>query len=276
MLARPKTLDVFGYFLIAVALSFPLQVMVIYGHGFSEWFSVLAKLTLINWMVITCAVFNGILVFRAAPVLKYTLPLMICLMAVNNWIVGTWHVDFSKTQTLFASAGFLVAHGVLLQKPIIALFLHPEKRWWLRAPRKQVEIQAFVSPFNGSAFKAKTFDLSENGVFIPLCDNPGKKQKGTHDANREGNRDGNRDANREGNREGNREENREGNRDKKINVNDRMSLCLTLGLAQIRCDARVVRSVEAKGAYPAGIGIAFDGLGRRQLRELRRYIEVMA
>jgi hypothetical protein len=206
--------------------------MVIYGHGPMEWPQILAKLTVLNWLVMFAAITNAALVYRAAPALKYTVPLMIVFVAINNWIIGQWHIDYSQTQAMAASGFFVLAHGPLFRKSIFGLVNHPEKRWWLRPKRKKTQVSAYVSPFNGAAFKAKTFDLSVSGAFIPI------------------NSDG-----------------------FSSHVDDQVNLCLTLGLAQIRCSARIVRATGAKGNYPAGIALNFDKLPWPERRELRRYIE---
>jgi len=232
MLVRPKILEFFSIFLIAVAVSFPIQIMMIYGHGPMELPQVFAKLTVLNWIVMFAALTNAALVYRAAPALKYTVPLMIVFVAINNWIIGKWHVDYSQTQAMTASGFFILAHGPLFKKSIFGLINHPEKRWWLRPMRKKTQVSAYVSPFNGLAFKAKTFDLSETGAFIPMSSDS-----------------------------------------LPAHVDDRVNLCLTLGLAQIRCSARIVRSTSAKGNYPAGIALNFDKLPWTEKRELRRYIE---
>jgi|GEM_PF-1908917 len=58
-----------------------------------------------------------------------------------------------------------------------------------------------------------------------------------------------------------------------LGLNSVVSICLTLGeLQQIRCEARVVRRSAARGSYPAGVGIQFTNLDRRQRRELKRYL----
>lgn len=43
-------------------------------------------------------------------------------------------------------------------------------------------------------------------------------------------------------------------------------------LAQLRCQARVVRRGVAKGEYPAGVGIQFMDISWKQRRELRRHL----
>jgi hypothetical protein len=58
-----------------------------------------------------------------------------------------------------------------------------------------------------------------------------------------------------------------------LEVNRTVSICLTLGeLKQIRCEAKVVRRSGAKGNYPAGVGLQFMNIDRRQRRELKDYL----
>jgi hypothetical protein len=242
MLKRPKILDLFSVFLIGVAVSLPIQIMFIYGHTPTEMFQVLTKVTTLNWLIIFALLGNAYLVHKADPVVRWTLPLAALLVGFNNFVVGRWGFDFSSTQTWLASAGFILCHGILCRKPILDLFKHPEHRWWLRPMRKKVEILAYISPYNGLAFKTKTFDISEGGAFIPV---------NAEDLTPRGPK---------------------GVRNRFLVVDDRVSLCLTLGLAQLRCDGRIVRNVTAKGIYPSGIGISFEGMQRTQKKELRRFI----
>lgn len=52
-----------------------------------------------------------------------------------------------------------------------------------------------------------------------------------------------------------------------------LRVCLNLGgYRQLKCYARVVRRSPAKGHYPAGIGIQFEGLPMLQRWELNRYL----
>ncbi len=241
MKVRPKTLNFFSIFLIGVALSFPIQIMILYGHSPLEFGAIFAKLTVLNWGVIAFAALNAWLVLRAESISRVTLPLAVVLVAVNNWIVGKYEMDFSPLVATLATVGFVACHGPLYRSQIRELFNNPAKRWWLIAPRKQIEILAHVCPLNGAAFKTTTFDISENGAFIRL---------GTHIT--------------------------EGDRRlgyKKLSVNDRVRLCLTVGISQIRCDARVVREAgNSKGNYPMGLGIRFEDLSRQHRNEIRRLI----
>jgi hypothetical protein len=62
-------------------------------------------------------------------------------------------------------------------------------------------------------------------------------------------------------------------RESALKVDDRVTLRMTFGtFSQIRCEGRVVRRGDAKGIYPAGIGVEFTGMSWRERRELRRHL----
>lgn len=241
MATRPRVLDFFGYFLVFVALSFPVQIMFLYGHSPLEIYTVIMKLTWLNWMVIGLLLINASLIQRASPWVRYLSPASVVLVALNNWIVGTWDTDYSSDLTSAASLGFVLAHIPLWQKKIRHLFVHPEHRWWLRPPRKKAELLTFVRPYNGASFKVKTFDLSSTGMFLAFDEvAPGLQRK--------------------------------------LRPNDMLSLTFTLGgMSSIRCEARVVRKKDSmEGGYPPGLGLAFRGLSRHYERRLKKYIQAAA
>lgn len=61
--------------------------------------------------------------------------------------------------------------------------------------------------------------------------------------------------------------------DTHLQVDDRITLRLSFGtFARVRCEGRVVRRANAKGTYPAGVGVEFTGLDWRQKRALRRHL----
>jgi len=186
-------------------------------------------------------ILNAYLIFQASPLVKVMVPFSIVLVTFNNYIVAQYNTDYSPLAASLASVAYMAVHVLLVRGQVFDLFRHPERRWWLISPRKQVEVLAYVSPYNGIAFKTKTFDISEGGAFIPVtAEEIGPTTRGI--------------------------------KPRKLQANDRVSLCLTLGLAQIRCDARVVRTAAPCGHYPAGIGLSFEDMPRKQRKQLRRYI----
>jgi Tfp pilus assembly protein PilZ len=229
MARRPKALTILSFVFLLLAGSMPLQIMVLYGHGFAEWSAVISKLTLFNWFVLTGLALNAALLWRVSPYLRYTMPVLMGAILVNNWIAGYYATDFSLWTTTLGTLAFSVLNIPLLDDHVLWVMQHPERRWWIRAERKRLSVPIFIEGARLNSLKAETFDLSQSGVFVP----------GTRD----------------------------------LGVGDWVFVRLQFDhLAQLRCQARVVRRNEAKGEYPAGIGIEFMDMSWRQKRDLRRRI----
>src|SRR5207253_3842957 len=126
------------------------------------------KLTALNWLVMISATTLIFLFLKASPWIKTFVPITIGLVMINNWFVALVQTDYTEATAHAATFGFMMAHLPLLHSKIRDILAHPEKRWWLRTPRKKVQVPTFVGPFTGEAFKANTFDLSEGGAFIVL------------------------------------------------------------------------------------------------------------
>lgn len=227
MRRRPRVMLYLSLLFGALALAIPLQAMVIYGHDWHELSTALAKLTELNWLVVGSLLCGAVLLWQASPHIRWFVPLVIGLVAINNFVVGYYATDFSATLTLLATLGFALMNLPLLHPDSINVFLHPERRWWMRAERHRLAIPVAIEGTRLASLRAETYDLSETGAFIPQVRN--------------------------------------------IGVGDWITVRMTFGaLTQIRCQGRVVRRTEARGIYPAGVGIRFEGVSWRQRRELRK------
>lgn len=227
MRQRPRVMLYLSFLFVVIALSIPLQAMVIYGHEWRELSTALAKLTELNWLVVGGLIVGAGLLWQASPHTRWFVPLVIVLVAINNSVVGYYATDFTPTMTLLATLGFALMNLPLLHPDSLNVFLHPERRWWIRAERHRLAIPVAIEGTRLASLRAETFDLSETGAFIPQVRN--------------------------------------------IGVGDWITVRMTFGaFTQIRCQGRVVRRTEARGIYPAGVGIQFEGVSWRQRRELRK------
>lgn len=234
MRTQPKSLVALAVMLTAVAVSYPVQVMLIYDHSPTELMSVLAKLAPLNWAVAIGCLFAAYLAFRASPWMWAVFPVLSFFVAWNNWLVGSVGTDFTATTTALATLGFTSLGSLLFSAQAWEILLNPEKRWWLIPERKQVTAPVFVIPKHGEAFRAETFDISATGAFIPFESESALLS---------------------------------------FNTGDKISLRLTMGaLTVLRCDAQVIRRNAPKGHYPAGVGVQFMNLNRHDSRELRKYL----
>jgi hypothetical protein len=236
MINHPKMLKYIPLFLILTALSFPIQVMVIYGHTPFEVTAILSKLSALNEIVISLCFLSAIAIYRASYIANMLVPTLLFAVGFNNGVVSSMGEDFTPFLAFAGTLGFFTMHLGLLKPEILKLFKEPNSRWWLTSPRKQLELPMMLSHMNQeSVFRSKTFDLSDGGTFVSFLKAP---EPLTH-----------------------------------LKLNDSLFVCLNLGaLTQIRCQAKVVRISEAKGNYPAGIGLKFSSLGFKERRKIKRYI----
>lgn len=228
MTQRPRSLFYLSWLLIAIALSLPLQVMLLYNHGWNEVSDALAKLTALNWAVMFGALACAGLIRRASPWSALALILETTLVGANNFFVGFYATDFSPFTAACATLAFGGLNLPLLRAELRGLLRHPERRWWLRAERRRVSVPITLSGHRRTPVRTESYDISESGVFIPV-----------------------------------------------VHPNLRPDDVITVRMTfrtyqQMRLEGRVVRATEARGSYPAGIGIEFKPLSWWQRRQLRR------
>jgi hypothetical protein len=234
MRRRPFLLFLTSFALIAVAISLPVQIMLIYGHGLDELDEVFAKLTMFNWVVMIGCLACAVLIAEASPLCFKAIPALTVLVALNNLIVGYYAVDYAPWMTVAGSLAFALFNLPLFDAQVRELMKYPERRWWMRAERHRRNVPVVITgALRGrSPVRTETFDLSDSGLFLPL--------EGSHFEV-----------------------------DDRISV--RMTFGT---FSQIRCEGRVVRRAEGpRGEYPSGIGVQFTDMDWRQRRELRRQLE---
>jgi hypothetical protein len=218
---------------VAIAISMPVQIMSLYGHGFSEAAAILNKLTVFNWLVMIALAVSAFMVANASPGFLYSVWCLIGLVAVNNFFVGYHAIDYSPWSAAFATVAFGAINLPLLRREDIRfLMANPDSRWWRVSLRKTVHLPVILTGKKFQRVRGETFDLSESGMFVPMMEGQAQLQ-----------------------------------------LHQKISITLTLGtFAQIRCDGRVVRFAEAKGKYPSGMGIEFIELSRHQKLEIKKYL----
>lgn len=231
MRGRPLILPALMLAFFAIAASFPMQVMLLHEHTVAEWPATLYKLTWLNWMVMFGAVFCGVLIYQASPMVTQTVPLMIVLVGLNNLFVGYYATDYSMATTSLGTLAFAALNLPLLSREVRELIRHPERRWWRSAARLRIPLPVYLDGPAWLKLDAETWDLSETGAFIPMPRSD-------------------------------------------LHVGGRVRLNLKLGVdRQLKLEAKVVRHSDAKGTYPAGVGVQFMNMDHEQRRELRRYLE---
>ncbi|MGE4131522.1 MAG: PilZ domain-containing protein [Bdellovibrionales bacterium] len=236
MKSRPKTLVLLALINFAVALSLPIQIMVIYGHGLAEWPQVLDKLTILNWGVMAFTLANGVLIYMAAPIALLMAPLALIMVGLNNYFVGLYATDYTPFQAGFAFFTFSFCHWPLVAGRNMNLFANPTLRWWRVSPRKQIHLPISLGDSRQWVFDAQTYDVSETGAFVPLDGESLTEYMGL-----------------------------DHQKDFRVRLN--------LGDSQyVTCQAQIVRRATARGQYPAGLGIQFGPMAIGEKRALKNLL----
>lgn len=234
MIARPKQFYMLALFMFMLAISFPLQVILLYGHHWSETSAIFSKITWLNWFVIACFVVSGYFSIQASRYLLVMVPVTVILVAVNNYVVGKFAGDFSMLQTTLATMATGVLFTPLLLPSSKAVIKDPKRRWWRRSQRYNKRVSATINPFVGDMIHTHTYDVSQSGAFVCIADEDEKNLP---------------------------------------KVGDKIRLSLNISsMKKIRCEAVVVRITEPIGHYPRGLGIRFIDIEKLHQKSFQNFI----
>lgn len=233
MIMRPKQFYLSSLMMIFVALSFPLQVMFLYGHKWTETGAIVSKFTFLNWLIIGSLLLTSYLYFHASRLLLLAIPLIVPLVAINNYVVGQFAGDYSLLQTSLGTLGFCVLFTPLLMPSSQVVLRDPKRRWWRRSKRVNKRVSATINPYVGEMIQSYTFDVSQTGAFV--CFEEGQEHL------------------------------------PKVGDNIRLSLNVN-SMKKIRCEAVVVRITEAQGSYPKGMGLKFVDVEKTHQKSFQKFI----
>lgn len=237
---RPMTLNILTVIFVAIALSLPIQALFLNPYGLNSSAAALNKISMLNLLMASCLLLTSYLIFKASSLVLVALPASILVVTWNNLVVSSYGMDFAHWQTTLASLLFVAICAPILQKNILKLFQNQNNRWWLRPKRKKTNLQTVLLPFVGEDILTQLFDLSETGTFIAYQSCTDKKHNPKQPI---------------------------------LKVGD--LTCLSIQVTPcdvIKCQARVVRTADSTGQYPAGMGLQFINMNFQTKRHLRRIV----
>lgn len=235
MIVRPFQFYVVALLMFGIALSFPLQVVFLYGHSWTEYGAIFAKITWLNWLVIGSFILAGYFYLSASRGLLVFGPIMLVLVGVNNYFVGQFSGDYSMFQANLGTFSVALLYSPLLMPSSQLILKDPKRRWWRRSKRYNRRVAATINPFVGDMIHAHTYDISKTGAFVCLESmDPENLPK----------------------------------------VGDTIRLCFNVNsMRKIRCEAVVVRFSEAKGRYPQGMGVKIVDIDKLYQKSFQQFVE---
>ena len=240
MKEKPIIFNFLWVFFAAIAISLPLQVAHLYEHdlaSFTEWQSILMKLTPLNWLVAFATLCNAYLCFKASPHIRYTIPTSIILVGINNFFVGSWGTDFSLLLTWIATLAYAIMSYSYIYAHGLEAIENPHKQWW-KIPKRMKRSYPVWIEWNGERkLLAKTFDISKTGAFISsLTQNPNLFPDD-------------------------------------LAIGEKVRVLIGTNQGELKIPATIIRKERmARGLYPSGLGVSFDQMAISQNFLLRRVL----
>lgn len=218
MPTKPKFILLMSALFLALAISFPVQIMFMFGYMPWDIIPIVTKLTPLNYLLIAVFSYTAYLTYKTNKLVFVMLPFLNFFVFINNFIVAEYGQIYTHAQTLVASTAFLLLTLSFYQKDIYNVYNDLKYRWWLTSPRFQKKIPIIIN-YLDETYNCTTFDISKTGMFIKTDDLY---------------------------------------RVFKIENNKNIDLVFKIGKQDIKLTAKVVRKSIAKGNYPAGVGVHFN------------------
>ena len=167
MKSKPLIFNIYALLFLAIAISIPLQISMIYGHTAQELGSIYNKMTIFNIMVIGVSLYNFYYCFTASDNVKWSFPLAIGVISFNNSIVLVYGNDFESYTVILATLLFMVMIAYFLLTHDTDVINHPDSQWW-RIPRRfSLKERVTLHIDEKDIDMGDTFDISTSGAFIP-------------------------------------------------------------------------------------------------------------
>lgn len=218
MPTKPKFISFMSLLFATLAISFPVQIMFMFGYMPWDIVPILTKLTPLNYILIASFSYTAYLTYNTNKLVFITLPFLNFFVFLNNFVVAEYGQIYTHAQTLVASTAFLLLTLSFYQKDIYNIYNDLKFRWWLTSPRFQKIIPITIL-HSGEEYNCTTFDISKTGMFIKTDDLY---------------------------------------RVFKIQNNKDIELLFKIGKKAIKLKAQIVRKSISKGQYPAGVGVHFS------------------
>ena len=169
MKSKPYYLILFPFLAFTIALSFPLQIYMIYDIPLSQPMRLLAMLTPLNLLTMGAMTLTGILtIFMNKHVYKI-IPILLLVTLANNAIVGFYGSDYTLFQVALSFVLFGISLKPFYSQEIKAVINEPKLRWWLTPTRYQVTRPIIINTPE-LQIASETFNMSKTGVFAKVSD----------------------------------------------------------------------------------------------------------
>lgn len=166
---KPFYLILFPFLAFAIALSFPLQIILIYDIPASDPMRILSMLTPLNLLTIVAMTLTGALTILMNKHVYKVIPVLLFVTLVNNAIVGLYGSDYTLFQVALSFILFGISLKPFYSQEIKAVINEPKLRWWLTPTRYELQKPIKINS-SDLQLTSETFNLSKTGVFAKISE----------------------------------------------------------------------------------------------------------
>jgi len=241
MKEKPEIFNYLAYLYIVIAISIPLQIMMMYRIWPQNIFEVSGKISPSNMLIMITAAIGAALLYAVVKPIVYVVPAFLLITAWNNYLIASYNTNYNPSVLIGSWVLLSFFHVFLLTPESRNAIANSSLRWWKTPARRRIRVPSKLKPVNGSEISGSTHDLSETGVFVPI-----DPHSPLHQQIR---------------------------KLKEIRIGQSVSLRLSLDQLKIlNCRGEVVRKQLASGHHPAGVGIRFVAMNSKDRKMLQAYL----
>ncbi len=166
---KPLFLKLFPLFALAIALSFPLQIMYLYKIPYTDIIKVFSMLTPLNLISMSVLFTTAILTASMSRSVYKMVPILLVALFANNAIVGLYGSDYTVVQVALSFFLFAFSLKPFYAQEVKAVILNPNLRWWKTPERFNVKKDLKISNGSFDIF-SETTNISSTGLFAKVED----------------------------------------------------------------------------------------------------------
>ncbi|AYF44844.1 type IV pilus assembly protein PilZ [Halobacteriovorax sp. BALOs_7] len=166
MKIKPLIFNVYAFVFLAIAVSIPVQVMFLYGYNATDIGAIWSKMTFFNLMVMASCCINAYFSFTAQNDIKWSFPLSIGFVCLNNSIVLVYGNDFEAATVILSTFAYILMTSYFILSQDTNVINSPAAQWWKTALRYKAPLATKVSSTDIPINLGNTFDISRTGAYI--------------------------------------------------------------------------------------------------------------
>jgi len=164
---KPTYLILFPILALGIALSFPLQIYILYKIPLTDIGKIFSMLTPINIITMLSLTISAVLTILMNKWVYKVIPFALSIIFINNAIVGLYGTDYTLIQVALSFILFAVSLAPFYKKDIRAVIVNPKLRWW-KTPKRYNLARPLQIQSDLLEVYSESMNVSATGIFAKI------------------------------------------------------------------------------------------------------------